>query len=340
MTPTTAAGDEYHRRRDRPAKNLTVVTRPTHHPKLAPAPLPDRVVDQIHQRGIHRGRRLVDERRRLDRDLVRLTNRPTALLHQIEDADLSSAVRVAAIDDEARLTGDDVRLIRAYVERAYRRPGRLTHLSRDLADRHDHLGAGQQRIPAHRQGRRPGVVGIAADPYQSSIQPANRLDHTQIEPFAVEDRALLDVELQERAEVTAPRLGDPGRIEADRAHRLGEHHSLDVAVALRLPRLNRPEQRPASPEVADEAAILFLGTHEYLDGIGRPRVATLQGPRRDDRPDDPQSPVELPAGVYRIDVRPDEDDRGSFVTVQASEEVADGIFPDGQPGVLQPAADG
>jgi len=134
-----------------------------------------------------------------------------------------------AVHDQLDLAGHDVWLIRADVQRANGCPRRLAKLFGELADRQHHRRRRDQRVRAQAQRGRAGVVGPSLHPDPGPIQPADRFNHAERDPFGVEDRPLLDVQLEKDRNVGTFGLANPDRVQPILAHRVGHHHAIGVA---------------------------------------------------------------------------------------------------------------
>src|SRR5262245_9709624 len=102
------------------------------------------------------------------------------------------------------------------------------------------------------------MVGPATQLDDVMADRGDRVDDADRQPFVLEDRALLDVELDPGVEVVALRLRDPLRIEPDRPHRLADRGALAVADLLGLLLREPADNRARAPEVGRVEAAGFL----------------------------------------------------------------------------------
>ena len=176
---------------------------------------------------------------------------------------------MALVDDELARPRDRGRDRRADVDRADRRPAAL--VARRLADGEDEPGARHERVAARVHRKAAALHGLAADADAVALDPGGAGDDPDRQPFALEDRALLDVELEVGDGSVEPRPGARRGVEVDPVggERVDERDAvavLDVADAAGLEGAGgeaRAEQR------APEARALLVGPVDERDGHGR-----------------------------------------------------------------------
>src|SRR4029077_15178525 len=141
----------------------------------------------------------------------------------------------------------------------------------------------------------------------------------------LQDRPLLDVQLDEDVEIAPDSRRGGRRIETDRAHRVAERHTVAVAHAIGLTGLEPIGDRASPPEVRVEPAPLFLTDRDALeDSSGSAEPVPAAG-HRCDRRDDAEGSVERAAAAYRVDMGAGRYDTSAARSFDPSPHVSDGI---------------
>jgi hypothetical protein len=212
-------------------------------------------------------------------------------------------------------------------------------LKRDADDGADDLReAGQWVEPAlHRP--RACVVGAPGELDDVVSDRGDRVDDADRQPLVLEDRALLDVQLDPGVDVVACGLGIcPGsRPTASIASPIVVVPSR-LRIRSALVRPDRADDRARAPEVGRvKAACLLLAERHGLERA--PRLAELlaQSPECDDPRDHAERAVVAAARVLRVDVRAGRDYGAVLGSGQAPPDVPDRVVARFQPGVLEPA---
>ena len=128
--------------------------------------------------------------------------RGNLLFHPVQDG----VVGMAQVDGRAHLAGDDVVRVRTDLEEADGADGVLVAAG-DAVDAPDHLRHADKRVAAQVHRRRAGVGRSARQAQVEPAHPLHALHHADLPALGLEDRALLDVQLEHRAEADRARLG-------------------------------------------------------------------------------------------------------------------------------------
>ena len=226
---------------------------------------------------------------------------------------------VARVERERHLVRDGRGQVRLHVDASDRRHRRRAALQRDADDGADDLREPGHRVETAAHRARTGVIG-APDELDDVVRDrGDRVDHADRQPLVLEDRPLLDVQLDPGADVVARGLGDLPRVEADRLHRLADRQAVVLVDSLGVVRPDRADDRARAPEVGRvKAARLLLAERHRLERA--PRLAELlaQSPEGDDPRDHAERSVVPAAGVLRVDVRAGRDDGTRFGSGEAA----------------------
>src|SRR3954454_7718932 len=229
----------------------------------------------------------------------------------------------------------------ANVDREIREPGNDVGAAggdRDLADVRGHVRpracllaqferdpcrTGERVAPqAHR--RRAGMVRLPAQPYAVAAKPDDRGDDPDLNPFGLEHRALLDVQLQVSADLSdAASLGYAVELVAALVHSVPQRHARSVDARTEASDILAGE-RAAAEERRIEARALLV--HERHDPDGTPRLEDLfpQQAAGVQPGDDAEDAVEPSAGRHRVQVRADQDGTAD-AGLPAPDQVACGV---------------
>src|SRR5262249_49701296 len=135
----------------------------------------------------------------------------------------------------ARYRGRDRRLDRDRAHRADHPDGWRRVPTGDLATGERRLGGSEERVTAHRDGRRPRVRGLADEPQNVALDTVGAYHHTSGSPHRLEHGALLDVQLEVRTRMTLiecpTRFGHPRHVDAILDQRVREPHAITVDQA-------------------------------------------------------------------------------------------------------------
>ena len=149
------------------------------------------------------------------------------------------------------------------------------------------------------------MVGESLDGDVPPVDPDDSLHDADLDPLAIEEGALLDVQLEEGAQIArrALHFGQPTRIAADR---------LD-APSDRLPAVTDDIERfgaeiPDQRAAADQAPLL-VGEHDHLERMACRHAVLVQNLRTLDGADDADVPVVGSSVRHRVDVRSEQDRR-------------------------------
>ncbi len=232
-------------------------------------------------------------------------------------------VGVAQVDGHHRASGDDVHEVRVQRHRADGTDLRAAELEHQVAHRR---GDRHRRVPgvvAQRHRGRARVVRLPRDRELLPRDALHALDRADGEALCLEDRALLDVQLDERVRHDArarmgPDVLDPGELVAD-ARAVDPHdvegfldrHAAGVdEAAHHVGREARAflvrEERDAERAAGDD-----VGPRERLDQL--------------EPGEHPEIAVVATAGTDRVDVGADEHGRHVFATGPPSDDVADRV---------------
>jgi len=172
------------------------------------------------------------------------------------------------------------------------------------------------------------VVGLTGDRDLELRRAHDRAYDGERHLCGFQNPTLLDMQLDERVDIVACRARDLRGIEAALAHRRG-----DLGVRL----VDRPDNRPGTPEVCRKAGPLFFTDRDDFERP--PRLALVLEERLDGgQPgDDAKCAVEPAAVAHRVDVRSGEDALSFISPCRSTPHVADGIPSSLESGVFQPA---
>ena len=120
-------------------------------------------------------------------------------LHHVEHGLLG----MAEVDREEHLARDHVARVGPDLDQAHRAHGRRRVRQGDLVDALDHARGTQERVLAQVHGRGAGVGVLAGDGDLVPAHALHALDHADHLALGLEDRALLDVQLEQGAELVA-----------------------------------------------------------------------------------------------------------------------------------------
>ncbi len=123
-----------------------------------------------------------------------MSSRPARSALSIEMSFL--AIGMAEVDRDEDAAGDDVARVRVDLDHAAGRAGGWIVIVADLVDEFDDTRGAEQRIlaPVHR--RRPGVALDAGERDLVPLLAVRGGDDADLDAFLLEDRALLDVQLE------------------------------------------------------------------------------------------------------------------------------------------------
>ena len=179
----------------------------------------------------------------------------------------------------------------------------MAHSHSRLGDPERHGRRTEERISAAIHRHRTGVIGLAPHRDLKVGGSRDRRDDTEARSVVLEDRTLLDVQLDEDIEISADGCRGCSRVQADPAHRLGQAHAIRVPHAVGLARLEPIGDRARAPEVRIEAAALFLADRDAFEYSGGSAEPLPEAAHRLDARDDAERSVECAAATHRVDMR-------------------------------------
>src|SRR3989454_836325 len=188
-------------------------------------------------------------------------------------------------------------------------------------------------------GHRAGVIGLPAHRDLEVRGAGDGRDDAEPRPVILENRALLDVQLDEDVDVATHGTRRSGGVEADRTHRVGERDAVGVADAFGFVRLEAIGDGARAPEVGVETAALFLADGDTLEDPRRPAEAVPETRDRFDPRDDAERAVERAAAADRVDVRSGHDRAASARALDAPPDVPDRVASHEETRFFEPAGD-
>ena len=114
-------------------------------------------------------------------------------------------LEVADLDRGAHHARHDIRRPRHGLDPADRGDLASRHGVRDLVDGEDEVGGGDERVAALGHGGRPGVVLHARHGHGPATDADNALDDADLDAVGFQERALLDVHLEEARDAAPAR---------------------------------------------------------------------------------------------------------------------------------------
>ena len=260
-------------------------------------------LDPFLERGIHRGQRVI--------------------------------VRVPELAGHENLARDDVARVRVGVQHADRRDGERRFREADRVDEFDDPRRAEQRVLAARHRRR---ARMALETSEANFIPALTLtvgDDADVDRLVLEDRALLDVELEigvhrTPADGLAPHESDPLQFVAKR---------LALGVDARVGEFLREDagEHARRHHRGGEARALLVGPVHDLDRMPGPDVEIIHRAHDLERAENAEHTVEFASGRLGVEVAADEDGRQRRLGAIASREhVAHLVDLDRAPGGLAP----
>jgi hypothetical protein len=195
----------------------------------------------------------------------------------------------------------------------------------------DEGGGPAQRVAAQPHRGRAGVVGAAGEGEAAAPHTHDGGDDTDGGARRLELGALLDVELDERRESAGlhARFGDPFGVVAGGCERVGERPAVPAAGGGDV----LGGQAGGDGRGPEQAAVAALLVGER-DDLHRPRerhALFREAPDALEAGDDAERAVEHAAVRHGVDVRAGPQ-RRRLGTVEADEDVADGVLAVGEPG--------
>ena len=197
-----------------------------------------------------------------------------------------------------------------------------------LFDGGDPLGGGGESVAAESHGGGTGVICVAVEDEFPAALANDGGDNANGEAFGFEDRALLNVELEETHGVVGDLgVGNANWVEAEVADGLGEGDAGCIGE-LQHRGVESSGYGAAAEEWAVEAHALFFAEGDDLDGVGTGQALgegdEFQGE------DDTQDPVKGTSVRDGIDVRTEDEAAGGAGSwLPEATEVADGVSRDG-----------
>ncbi len=243
---------------------------------------------------------------------------------------------MAQVDGEAHPAGHGVARARIGLELADRRPAIGAVGVGDLVDLLEHGRRGAQRIAPPFHGRRTGM-GLGAQHF--GVVPAGALaagDDADPTAFRLEDRPLLDVQLEQRprrpaADRLLARVADPRELGAQRlaAVILARQGVVESEHARKHARCDHRRRKPAA---------LLVGPVDHLERCPGPDAMIVEGPDHLERGQHAERAVELAASRLTVEVAAEQDRRpGRVGALPAGEHAAHAIDAECEPRRLAPA---
>jgi len=203
-------------------------------------------------------------------------------------------------DREVHFARHHVGRVRLDLERAYRSHGERRMPAGDRIDLVDQTGGAEQRVLAqmHRGGARMGVL---ADDVR--LVPAHALhagDDADVLGLGLENRALLDVQLEERRERMRPAWFRAAI--ADRFERGAEAFAGTVLARDRPRAVERPREHPRGGHGRREPRAFLVGPVHHLDRREGLVTGLDQGAQRLERAEHAEHAVEFAAGGLGIEM--------------------------------------
>ena len=156
--------------------------------------------------------------------------------------------------------------------------------------------------------------------------------------FGLQNRALLDVDLQERLDVGALVGGDRIRVEAVCLHRVVDAHAVLVLVAADVVHRELRVQHLAGEQAGFEARALLVVGGDHLDGVVRLPAAFDELAHRLDAAHHARDAVVCAAEPHRIEVRADHDGVG-HLALQPADDRAGVVHAHGEADFLHAGFD-
>ena len=199
-------------------------------------------------------------------------------------------------------------------------------LAGDGVDAVDEARGAQKRVFAQPHGRGAGVGVLAGDGDLVPAHALHALDDADHAVFGFEDRALLDVQLEQGGELV--RAGFLFAAIADAPELVAEGFAVAVGAGVGVVGGEHAGEHAGGEHGRGEARAFLVGPVDDLDGCVGLVAGAMQGAQRFERGKDAERAVELAAGRLGVEVRAhgDRGQGGVFGAVlarPAREHVAD-----------------
>ena len=230
---------------------------------------------------------------------------------------------------------DGVGDVGRHVEAAHRGHEVAAHALRDLAHAAHHLRRRDERVVADAHGRGPRVVLHAVEGDARPRDGHDALDDADGQRLLLEDRSLLDVQL----EVGAEGAGDAGLGAeiADPLKLVAETVAVLVARVVGVLERDLARHDAGADHGGLKARPLLVGEDGHRHRMPRPRVAIVERADGLERAEHAELAVVLPAGRHGVRVRAHQD-RGQMLASRAqTEDIAHPVHGDGEPGLAHPS---
>ena len=207
-----------------------------------------------------------------------------------------------------------------------------------LAHRYDQPRGGQERVTALRHRRRPRVVGEALEGDVVAVDADDPLHHADLDAGAVEDAALLDVQLDVAGHAARleARLGDAAGIGPVPAQPFGQRHPV-LVLRLQLARVRTARGHAAAENALAVVDAFFVRPDDHLEAMARRGLLVPQRGHHLERAHAPDVPVEVASFGHRVDVGAEQDRGQRGIGSRApAVDVGRRVDPHVEPGLLHP----
>ena len=211
------------------------------------------------------------------------------------------------VHGEMHLARHDIGRVRLDFERAHGADGERRVRAGNRIDLVDQAGGADERVFAqvHRGGARMGVLADHA-----RLVPAHALhagDDADVLGFGLQDRALLDVQLEKRRERMRP--ASFWAPVADRLERRAERFAGTVPARHRPGAIERPREHARGSHGRREPRALLVGPVHHLDRRERLVAGLDEGAQRLERGEHAQHAVEFPPRRLGVEMAAERDRR-------------------------------
>ena len=191
-------------------------------------------------------------------------------------------------------------------------------LPADVVHRRDQVGGAHQRVPALVHRRRTAVRGLAGDPQPHAAGGVPVGDHADGDALGLQDRPLLDVQLEVRVDVAAAHLGLADV--ADLRQRAAVGDAVVVGAGVRPLEIAQAREDGGSQHRRVEAGALLVRPVHHLDGTAGLDAVIVEGAKDLEPGQHSEDSVEPAAGVLRVEVAPHQHRRGVVLAPGAARE--------------------
>jgi hypothetical protein len=329
------AGHEDHCRRRDWGDVRCVVQGAAGQPSVAQTKRARRIFDGGDAGGIEGARRDGEPLRHLCIASMGFRGRVAGRRAALDDSGKGGLVGMPYVDDEVGASRHGARPVRRRAETADADPGvRPWRAAHAVELDHDRSG-GKQRVAPHLERGRPRMRVHARD---ADIQPTQALDRghdADLIAFRLQNRALLDVELEEAVERHLFRLHVAAP--ADPVGGIGKPLSAGAFDGVQILVVDQPGEPCRAQQAGREADAFLVGPVHYGERSVRRDARVVERLHRFQRRQNPRDPVEPPAMRLRVEVASGGDRFARRISPGADREhVARTVRAEAQPGVAAP----